>query len=256
MKCLNRPDYIGVAEWNALLKKYNYNLPDSIIQKLELNYPVQYLIGNVDFFNTNLFVNENVLIPRFETELLVEKTIAIIKQYFAVKPSVIDLGCGSGAISVSLSKALNIPIDAVDVSRKALNLAQKNAQNNNAKINTIHKDILKDEMIINHQIIISNPPYVSYDEIVDLQTKYEPKFAIYANNNGLEFYEKIVELAGKNKQSYFWLIFEIGYKQGESIKRIILKKFPNAKISCEKDFNAKDRYIFAEIFCNLYINKL
>jgi release factor glutamine methyltransferase len=104
-------------------------------------------------------------------------------------------------------------------------------------------DILKENKLTNYDVIISNPPYVSRDEKVGIETKYEPQNAIFANNNGLEFYEHIINII-ENKPKL--IAFEIGYQQGEQIKKIILDKFPEADIKLEKDLCNRDRYIFVE----------
>lgn len=244
---MNKPEYIGLADWQTLLEKYNMILPIEIQKKLENKYPIQYIIGNVEFYNLMLEVNESVLIPRFETELLVQKTITLIKKNNIDTSNIIDLGTGSGAIAISLAKEFNVVVDALDISNKALKVALKNATTNKVNLNFIQKDILNDEIVFDHSIIISNPPYVGIEEKVDPQTKYEPQNAIFARNNGLEFYERIIELSKNNKTKSFWLIFEIGVSQKEAIINLILNKFPDAKVKCEKDFTNRDRYIFANI---------
>ena len=244
---MNKPDYIGDADWKILKDKYEGSLPKDIIDKLERKYPIQYLIGNVEFYNTILEVNESVLIPRFETELLVQKTINLIKENKINPSKIIDLGTGSGAIAISLAKEFNISVDALDISEDALNVAKKNATSNEVKLNLIRNDILNDSIELDHTLIISNPPYVDYEEEVDPQTKYEPQNAIFAENKGLKIYEKIISIAKNNKTKTFWLVFEIGANQKEEIKRIITNIFPNARIICEKDFTNRDRYIFASI---------
>ena len=244
---MNKPDYIGDADWKILKDKYEGSLPKEIIDKLERKYPIKYLIGNVEFYNTILEVNESVLIPRFETELLVQKTINLIKKNKINPSKIIDLGTGSGAIAISLAKEFNISVDALDISEDALNVAKKNATSNEVKLNLIRNDILNDSIELDHTLIISNPPYVDYEEEVDPQTEYEPQNAIFAENKGLKFYEKIISIAKNNKTKTFWLVFEIGANQKEEIKRIITNIFPNARIICEKDFTNRDRYIFASI---------
>lgn len=244
---MNRPDYIGTPDWQLLLKKYDNVLPDEIIKKLQNNYPVQYLIGNVEFYNSLIDVNENVLIPRYETELLVEKVINLIKEENISEPKIIDLGTGSGAIAVSLAKEFNIKVDALDISKEALKVAQNNALLNNVKLNLINKDILKDNIYFNHQVIISNPPYVSHDEIVGKETKYEPQSAIFADDDGLIFYKTIINKIKTNKENTFILAFEIGRTQGKTIKELILHEFPLSIVNIEKDLNNLDRYILAKI---------
>ena len=214
-------------------------------EKLKKDYPIQYLIGYVNFYGYNIKVNKNVLIPRFETEFLVDKTINYAKKIFGNKKiKIIDLGTGSGAISVAIAKNLNSDVTAVDISNKALSVAKKNFKDNNIQVKCFQNDMLEG---INEKfdIVISNPPYIDKDEIImDSVRKYEPNIALFAENNGLYYYEKILSTVQKNLSKNFIIAFEIGYKQFDKIKTIINKYFNNVKIICEKDLANKDRYIF------------
>ena len=244
---MNKPDYLGDADWKALLNKYKGVLPLDITKKLENKYPIQYLIGNVEFLDTIIEVNENVLIPRYETELMVQKILLRINSGIIDASKTIDLGTGSGAIAISLSKNTKNSIDALDISEEALNVARINSKKNNVNLKFLRKDILTDKLELNHTLIVSNPPYVDVSEIVDPQTKYEPQNAIFAGENGLVFYKKIIEHAKSNKQKQFALVFEIGCAQRKKIEKLIEDAFPEAKIICEKDYANRDRYIFALI---------
>lgn len=230
------------TDWKILKQKYPNNMAE-IEEKIKNNYPVQYLIGNVDFCYTNLKVTEDVLIPRFETEYLVVKTIERLKKYPHNTLNILDIGTGSGCIIINLAKKLNQKCTGIDISKKALEVAKYNALQNDVNIELEQMDILKENKLTNYDVIISNPPYVSRDEKVGIETKYEPQNAIFANNNGLEFYEHIINII-ENKPKL--IAFEIGYQQGEQIKKIILDKFPEADIKLEKDLCNRDRYIFVE----------
>jgi release factor glutamine methyltransferase len=230
------------TDWKILKHKYPNNLAE-IEEKIKNNYPVQYLIGNVDFCYTNLKVTEDVLIPRFETEYLVEQTIKKLEKYPSNTLNILDIGTGSGCIIINLAKKLNQKFTGIDISKKALEIAEYNAKQNNVKINFKQVDILKEEKLDNYDIIISNPPYVSHDEEVGIETKYEPQNAIFANNNGLEFYEHIIKII-KNKPKL--IAFEIGCTQGTKIKEIIKNKFPEAQVTLKKDLCDRYRYIFVE----------
>ena len=133
-------DNISIKEKELLKNKYPNNY-DDIINQIKDGYPIQYLIGNVEFLDSIIDVNENVLIPRFETEYLVDKTIKYLQYKENLK--ILDIGTGSGCIAISLKKALNCTINAIDINEKALELAKKNAYNNNVVINFKKKDILK-----------------------------------------------------------------------------------------------------------------
>lgn len=215
------------------------------LKKLETGYPAQYIVGDVNFYGHKILVNENVLIPRFETELLVDKTINYIKENFGENIKILDIGTGSGAIAISLKKAFpNSSVTAVDISDEALILAQKNAKINNVEINFIKSDILKN-IEGTFDVVISNPPYIDYSEEIDEKVrKYEPHLALFAQENGLYFYKEIFKNIKPYLNSKFLLAFEIGETQGEILKLEALKYFEN--ISVEKDYPGKDRFLFIE----------
>ena len=217
---------------------------DKDYSKLLKKYPIQYLIGYVNFYGYKINVNENVLIPRYETEYLVEKTIKYSKELFNKKIDILDLGTGSGAIAITLKKELDSNVTGIDISNGALEVAKNNAKENNVNIKFINNNMLND---INekYDLIISNPPYIGIDENVDDSVKlYEPHTALYADNNGLFFYEEILKNIKNNLNDKFLIAFEIGYKQAGDIVNIIKKYLSNVRISVEKDLSLKDRYIF------------
>ena len=227
------------------LKKY---LPtdklEEGLKKLKEGWPVQYIVGNVNFYGITLKVNENVLIPRFETETLVEKTINYVKKYLKQPIKILDLGTGSGAIAITLKKKLSSFVDAVDISKEALEVAKENSIENDVEINFIHSNMLE-KVDKKYDLIISNPPYISYDEEVEEIVKNnEPHIALYAENDGLEYYEKIL----KNAENYInkpgIIAFEIGMNQGKKIKKIASEYLKTDNIKIEKDLTGKDRYIF------------
>lgn len=210
--------------------------------------PVQYIVGNVDFYGSIIEVNENVLIPRFETEELVSKLIDYVSEYFYKKIDIVDLGTGSGCIAITLKKQLDCNMTAVDISEKALELAKINAINNKVDIEFIKGDMLN-PLTKKYDCIVSNPPYISYDEeIMDIVKNNEPHIALYADNDGLYYYEEILKNAKKylNKKSI--IAFEIGYKQGQKVRKLKDKYFPNAIFKLERDMQGKDRFVF--IFIN------
>ncbi|MBR3362714.1 MAG: peptide chain release factor N(5)-glutamine methyltransferase [Bacilli bacterium] len=219
------------------------------LQKLKQGIPVQYIVGNTNFYGNIIKVNQNVLIPRFETELLVEKTYNYIKKYFSKKVTILDIGTGSGCIAITLKKMLNSKVTAVDISKKALEIAKENATQNNVNVDFILSNLFSN-IKGKFDVIISNPPYIAYDEKIDEKVKNnEPHLALYANNKGLEFYEKILKEAKKYLNEKAIIAFEIGENQGEDISEIAKKYFKEAYITVEKDLPGKDRFIF--IFKNL-----
>ena len=203
------------------------------------------MIGYVNFYGNNINVRENVLIPRFETEYLVDKTIKYSKERFHDKKvNILDIGTGSGAIAISISKELNSFVDAVDISEYAISLAKENNKNNNTNVNIFKSDIFSN-VSNKYDIIISNPPYISYDEkIMDKVYNNEPHLALFADDNGLYFYKKILDESKKYLNNKFIIAFEIGMTQGELIKEYAQKIFDNVNISIEKDLSGKDRFIF------------
>lgn len=211
---------------------------------LKNGYPIQYLIGYVDFYGYKINVNEDVLIPRYETEYLLEKVINISKKIFSDKINILDIGTGSGAISIVLKNELNSNVTACDISKKALNVAINNAKINNSNINFIESDIFSNINDI-FDIIISNPPYISSDEVImDSVKKYEPNLALYAPKDGLYFYEEILKDARKYLNDKFIIAFEIGWWQGNLIYDIAKRYFNDSVIRIEKDLTDRDRYLF------------
>lgn len=230
------------------LKKYlEPSKWDEGFKMLEEGEPLQYIIGNVNFCGNTIKVNSNVLIPRFETELLVDKTINYIQNYFSSKVKIIDLGTGSGAIAITLKKCLNAEVDAIDISNKALEVAKENALLNNVSIKFFESDML-DNVKGKYDVIISNPPYVAYDEDVEeVVRNNEPAIALFAEHQGLEFYEKILSKANGRLNNKALIALEIGRTQGEKVKETAKKYFPSAEIKVEKDFPGEDRFVFVFI---------
>ena len=233
------------------LKKYikENNLDDiyynNCIKELEKGKPIQYIIGEVNFYGYNFKVNEKVLIPRFETELLVDKTIKKVKKLFMNKPvDIVDLGTGSGCIAITLKKELNCMVDAIDISKDAIDVAKQNAILNNTEINFINKDMCE-YTEKKYDVIISNPPYISYDEeIMDIVKNNEPHKALYADNNGLYFYVHIIDNIPKITKDKYLVCFEIGSSQGTAIVDIAKSKLKDVNISVEKDYSNLERFVF------------
>ncbi len=218
-------------------------------RKLEKGIPVQYIIGNVDFYGYKINVNKNVLIPRFETEELVENTLKYINKYFKGNIEVLDIGTGSGCISIALKKQNEkINITATDISKKALKVAKHNSKRNNVNINFIHTN-LYDGINNKFDCIISNPPYISYDEkIMDIVYNNEPHIALFADNKGLYYYEEILRNINKIINDKYLICFEIGMNQAKDIISIINKYLKNPTIEVKKDLQQRDRMIFIHNF--------
>ena len=225
------------------LVKVSKNIEEDYKKLLE-GYPIQYLIGYVDFYGYKIYVNENVLIPRYETEYLVQKTINYSKKIFNDKLDILDLGTGSGAISIVLGRELNSIVTGVDISEDALNVAKKNAIENKVSINFIKSNML-DSVEGKYDIVVSNPPYIDIDEkIMDSVKKYEPHLALYAKDNGLYFYKNILSNIKPYLKDRFIIAFEIGWWQGALIEKIAQEYFEDSNVLIEKDLTNRDRYIF------------
>lgn len=227
------------------LKKYlDKEKLDDGIKRLENGEPVQYIVGNVDFYGYIFEVNKNVLIPRFETEVLVSDTIKYINKYFYEKIDILDIGTGSGCIAITLSKKVNANIDAVDISEKALEVAKINSQKNNSRINLFKSDIFSN-IDKKYDVIISNPPYIELNEkIMDIVKNNEPNIALYGGIDGLDFYRVILKEAKKYLKEKSIIALEIGSNQSEKVKSIALNYFKNAKIILKNDYNNLNRYVY------------
>ena len=230
------------------LKKYYKGNIEDAIKRLNNGEPVQYIVGNVDFYNSNFIVNKNVLIPRFETEELVQNTINFIKEYFNKQVKVLDIGTGSGAIAISIKKDIDSIVYATDISKEALEVAKENAKRNNADINFINTNIY-DGIKEKFDVVISNPPYIRYDEEIDeIVKKNEPHIALYADNNGLYFYEEILKNIKTILNNKYLIAFEIGKDQGAAINELKDKYLPESNILLKKDLEGRDRMIFIHNF--------
>ena len=230
------------------------------VKELLKNKPVQYIIGETEFCGMRFFVNENVLIPRPETEEMV-RLLAVDHWPLAVKtdgrPSILDIGTGSGCIAISLAKLIpNSDVTAVDVSEKALEVARKNAEENGVNVHFVHDDILNPHVKTygrasqQFDIIVSNPPYVCESEKSEMRANvldHEPSSALFVpDSDPLIFYRKILEFAQKALKSDGQIWFEINEKFGKETAELCHSKgFKNVEII--KDFRGKERVVRAQV---------
>lgn len=236
---MNRPEYISFKDWNLLTNKYSSKQLEEYFNK---DYPYQYLIGDVDFCNNKIIVDERVLIPRFETEIMTNDIIKFIKKLNLDNLRIVDVCTGSGCIAIALKKKFdNATVCAIDISKDAINLARENALVNDVDVKFFNHDVLKDNIDITYDIVVSNPPYIDRNDEVGKSTKYEPQIALYADNNGLIFYDNILR---KFKAKYY--AFEIGCTQKEQVINIVKKYYPQAKIECKQDYSGFDRFIYVK----------
>ena len=227
------------------LKKYYKGDISSAISRLENGEAVQYIVGNVNFYGYELKVDKRVLIPRRETEELVEEVIKKSKNFF--NPKIVDVGTGSAAIAIALSKELSLPIYASDISKEALAVAMENKILTDSDVTFYLGDMLEPfiKENIKLDIIVSNPPYIKEDEKVEEIVKNnEPSIALYAKNNGLEYYDSILKDAHKVLNDKFLIAFEIGCNQAMDIENLVNKYFNNVKVEIKKDLSGNDRMLF------------
>lgn len=228
-----------IYKFNQLLHKYLYE-----------NIPVQHLIGYVYFMGYKFNVNSNVLIPRSETEQLVEETLYLVDDYFKEYKniSIADVATGSACIAVSLKKEVqNSLVYATDISSAALEVAKKNALENEAEIKFLLGDMLEPLIKENIKVdlLISNPPYIPDNENVDSLVKdNEPNVALFGGNDGLDFYKIILSKAKMILKDKFIMAFEHAYNKKEEIYNLVNLYFSKVKIIQLKDFNNKDRMTF------------
>lgn len=229
------------------------------IKRRAKHEPVAYITGHKEFFGFDFLVNKNVLIPRPETETLVEEAIRIVSQMSTVNCQLLDIGTGSGCIAISLAKHLpKAKITAIDSSKQALNVARKNARLNkvSSRIKFIHGDPLENHnpQPTTHNLILANLPYIPNNEYKQLAPdikNYEPKQALIAGPDGLKYYRQLFkQLQGPIfLYSYIpmFLILELAPTQIKSIKKLAKKYFPLAQINFKKDLADKHRVAVIKI---------
>ena len=219
---------------------------ESIYKQLVAHVPAQYIIGHAEFYGMELKVDERVLIPRPETEELVE---LILTENAKPNQSVLDIGTGSGAIALALAK--NRPdwlVTASDISPDALNLASENASLQDLKISFKKSDCFA-EIAENYDIIVSNPPYISRadESEVGLNVLHsEPHLALFAEEDGLAIYRKIAQEAKNHLREGGKIYLEIGYKQGHSVPALFRKYLPEKRVRTLKDQFGQDRMVVVD----------
>lgn len=211
--------------------------------------PLQYITQKQEFMGIDFFVNEDVLIPQPDTEILVETVLDICKKYDKQSLRILDLCTGSGAIAISLSKILNTQVFASDVSIKALKVAEKNNVLNNSKVEFIESNLFEQINGEKFDIIVSNPPYIKNEEIklLSKQVQNEPYIALSGGEDGLDFYRKIIDEAYKHINKNGYLCLEIGYDQKEDLIKLIKQNENYEYENCIKDLSNNDRCIIAKI---------
>lgn len=214
------------------------------LKMLTQNYPPQYLLGYSDFYDHRFLVNEHTLIPRPETEELVDRCL---KENPNERLNIVDVGTGTGAIGISLKLARpDWQVTAIDISTDALKIAEQNAEGLKADIHFIQGDGLKPMNNTKIDILISNPPYISNTEwnLMDESVRtFEPKTALFAGNNGLAIYQQLAEEVKDLLNPEGKIYLEIGFQQGDAVKELFQKAFPEKRVEVAKDLSKNDRMV-------------
>ena len=247
---LNKPrQYLIIYDNQVLTLRQEVNYFKAI-KRLINGEPIQHITHQQEFMKLNFFVNEDVLIPRPDTEILVEEVIKIARKINAKK--ILDMCTGSGAIAVSLAKYLdNVEITAVDISEKSLDVAKTNAKNNEIenKITFIESNLFENIVNEKYDIIVSNPPYIRKDVIKTLtkEVQKEPKIALDGGYDGLDFYRKITHQSEEYLKFNGYLCFEIGYDQKKGVIKIINDEKKFTGTYSKKDLCDNDRIIVTRL---------
>ena len=231
---LDKKELIKLNKWNKLT-----------MSLLEKDYPVQYIIGYVDFYGLKINVNEFTLIPRYETEYLIELTLKEIKKMNLANPKILDLCTGSGAIGLTLKSLLpSSEVTLSDISKDALMVANKNKNELNLDVNIIESDLFKN-IQGKFDIIISNPPYVMTNVPLPKDVLYEPHLALYSGPKGIDHIEEIFKNIKSHLNNKYLIALEINEKSEPDITNLIKTYFEkNINYKFMKDLAGKTRYLF------------
>lgn len=220
-------------------------LEEKVLQRAKTRIPIQYIIGEAWFMGNYFKVTPDVLIPRDETEILVTKAIELIKQYNF--EDVLDIGTGSGCIACTIAKNTNATVLGIDISSDALRIALDNV----TKLGINNKAVFRKSDLFEKvrdgeafDIIVSNPPYIPIGTELSKEVLYEPHNALFAEENGLQLYRKIIEQAPDYLTQDGYLMFELGIGEGNSVKELMTKDFEDIVI--EKDLAGIDRIIYGK----------
>ncbi|QIM47077.1 peptide chain release factor N(5)-glutamine methyltransferase [Streptococcus ruminicola] len=218
-------------------------LIEDIMSQLKEHRSPQYITGKAYFRDLELAVDERVLIPRPETEELVD---LVLKENGKADLRVLDIGTGSGAIAISLKSARpDWQVTASDISQAALQLAEENSKLNQVSLDFVESDVFN-QISGKFDVIISNPPYIAYDDEDEVGVNVlasEPHLALFADEDGFAIYRQIIESAGEHLSENGKLYFEIGYKQGDGLRALLSKHFPQKRVRVLEDIFGKDRMV-------------
>ncbi|MBQ0017250.1 MAG: peptide chain release factor N(5)-glutamine methyltransferase, partial [Clostridiales bacterium] len=214
-----------------------------VLRKRLSGKPVSKIFNVVYFYGLSLKINNNVLSPRQETEILVNEALKAIKS----ENKVLDLCTGSGAIALAIKENIDCEVIASDISFKALKIAEYNVKKFKQNIRLVHSDLFSN---INEKfdVIVSNPPYISLSEMKELDDevkKYDPIISLYGGEDGLDFYRQIIKEAKNHLTCNGTILFEIGYRQGESVKNLLENEGFCVKVV--QDFEKRDRVVIGKL---------
>ena len=233
-----------IMNYNNEINSHYFNIIEDLISKYVNDFlPIQYILGYAYFCGMKLKVNKSVLIPRPETELLVEKAFQVISKYNY--KTVLDIGTGSGAIAIAIKQKTFCEVTAIDISKAALDIARENAGTYELDINFIESDMFSN-VIGSYDVILSNPPYISLDDINNVDKivyRNEPHLALFSEDNGLYYYKKIIDNLDKYLNPQGTLIMEIGEQQSKAIYDYLNTKEVNYLFEVIKDYNNLDRIV-------------
>lgn len=254
---------------NKSVDEQDVNAYLQYLNEVKEGYPVQYITHNQAFMGLDFYVDENVLIPQPDTEILVEEAIRVInekntniakdinkrekvidaQEINQEEYNVLDLCTGSGAIAISIAKYTNAKVYASDVSNEALNVARKNAKKHETNIEFINSDMFNNIEKNDFDIIVSNPPYIEKSTIplLDKEVQSEPQIALDGGDDGLDFYRIISEQAYRFLKKYGSLMLEIAYNQKNSVSELLAQNEHYSNIECIKDLAGNDRVIIARV---------
>ncbi len=244
-------------EAHSLYMEFEEEMPGDLqkdyeagVEQLVKGKPLSHILGYTWFYGYKMKVNEDVLIPRPETEELVANILVAYDEHFKESETVtaVDIGTGSGAIAISLKKEEpRLNMFASDISQAAVEVARENARNNEADVTFVVGDMLNPmiEKGIKVDILISNPPYIPQEEdMEDSVLNFEPHLALFGGKDGLKLYREIFQKAPNILNDRSMMAFEMGYNQKEALTAEVLQYFPNAKVEVVKDMNGKNRMLF------------
>lgn len=237
---------LGAARFYASLKE---DVPKDVLELFETrleqylshDIPIQHLLGHAWFYGYKFIVTPDVLIPRSETEGLVAQALMVIDDLGDRPIKVLDLGCGSGCIGLSIKKeAPAVEVTLSEISPLAIEVAKRNAEALGVEVTFIQSDLFE-SITGSYDIIVSNPPYIPDDEVLDPLVLKDPRVALFGGPDGLSFYKRILAGAQEVLDPYGTIMFEHGFDQGQSIQEVARRFFPKASIKTFQDFAGKDR---------------